>query len=390
MGQPIPKKILESNPDVASHPFYTLLIDGSNLLQVSFMGDKRVASDGRRIGGVFQLLLQIKLLLRKGNFDYVYAMWDGERSGQMRFNIYPDYKANRDKTFDDAELSMYMKAVNEKIRRTMKYIEKKKTMSEEKIKEKEAEKEEFYREREIVMQCLEELFVRQCLCNEVEADDLIAYYVKHKKKEEKIVIVSNDRDLTQLIRDDVTVYLPNVKKFITPKNHKELMGYPCENVVVKKILCGDTSDNIKGIKGLGEATLFKNIPEFTQRRMSLDEVLRRSNEINEQRVAEKKKPLKWAENVVNRVTDGVQGDKIYEINKAIIDLSDPLLTPEAIDYMKSLMYNPLDPEGRTMQNLYTIITENHIDDLVDPDKFSNFFSEYMNLIEKEEKRYNNS
>ena len=390
MAQPIPKRILENNPEAANHPFYTLLIDGSNLLQVSFMGDKRLSSDGRRIGGVFQLLLQIKLLLRKGNFDYVYAMWDGERSGQMRFNIYPDYKANRDKSFDDAELSMYMKAVNEKIRRTMRYIERKKTMSDEKIREKEAEKEEFHREREIVMQCLEELFIRQCLCNEVEADDLIAYYVKHKKPEEKIVIVSNDRDLTQLIRDDVTVYLPNLKKFVTPKNHKELMGYPSENVVVKKILCGDTSDNIKGIKGLGEATLFKNIPEFTQRKMALEDVVRRSNEINEQRAAEKKKPLKWAENVVNRVTDGVQGDRIYEINKAIIDLSNPLMTPEAIDNMKALMYNPLDPEGRSMENLYAIIKENNIDDLLDADKFSNFFVEYMNLIEKEKKRYKNS
>ena len=68
-----------------------------------------------------------------------------------------------------------------------------------KTEEQRNEKEIFYEQREIIMKCLEELFVRQCVCDKVEADDLIAYYVNHKKPNERIVIMSNDMDLTQLM-----------------------------------------------------------------------------------------------------------------------------------------------------------------------------------------------
>lgn len=117
------------------------------------------------------------------------------------------------------------------------------------------------------MKCLEELFVRQCISDGVEADDFIGYYVVHKKPNERIVILSGDRDLTQLIQKDVIVYCPspNMKTFLNLENHKDLIGYRAENVLVKKIICGDVSDNIKGIKGVGEETLLKHFPELKER-----------------------------------------------------------------------------------------------------------------------------
>ena len=42
--------------------------------------------------------------------------------------------------------------------------------------------------------------------------------------------MSNDRDLTQLISEDVIVYIQQLKKFITTKNHLEEMGYDYRNV----------------------------------------------------------------------------------------------------------------------------------------------------------------
>ena len=51
-------------------PIYTLLIDGNNLLRQSF-ADEKINSDGVHYGAVFQFFLQIKLLLRKKNYDYV-------------------------------------------------------------------------------------------------------------------------------------------------------------------------------------------------------------------------------------------------------------------------------------------------------------------------------
>ena len=358
MSQPIPKKIKENNPNIGVKSFNTLLVDGSNLLELSFSASKKTSSSGKEIGGIFAFLLQMKILLQKGNFRYVYVFWDGERSGQLRYELNTDYKANRDKTYEDVNLSDYMKAVNARIDAMQKKIYKK-------TQRTETEKENFHWQREIIIQCLDELFVRQCLCDETEADDFIAYYVQHKKPEENIVIFSNDRDLSQLIhksemyegKDDVILAIKPQKadiRFINTRNHTEIIGYDYRNVALKKTICGDASDNIKGIKGVGEKTLFDNFPEFKTREVTLNEVIDKAKQINEDRKSQKKKPLKWAENIVNKVTDGVQGENIYEINKKIIDLKEPLMPVDAKELLDNMMYAPIDPENRSLLNLYNI------------------------------------
>lgn len=389
MSQPIPKKIKENNPNIGVKSFNTLLVDGSNLLELSFSASKKTSSSGKEIGGIFAFLLQMKILLQKGNFRYVYVFWDGERSGQLRYQLNTDYKANRDKTYDDVNLSDYMKAVNARIDAMQKKIYKK-------TQRTETEKENFHWQREIIIQCLDELFVRQCLCDETEADDFIAYYVQHKKPEENIVIFSNDRDLSQLIhksemyegKDDVILAIKPQKadiRFINTRNHTELIGYDYRNVALKKIICGDASDNIKGIKGVGEKTLFDNFPEFKTREVTLNEVIDKAKQINEDRKIQKKKPLKWAENIVNKVTDGVQGENVYEINKKIIDLKNPLMPDDAKELLDNMMYAPIDPEDRSLLNLYNILTTNDIDDLKDETVFGKFFIEFNFLIDKEKK-----
>ena len=320
---------------------------------------------------------------QKGNFRYVYVFWDGKNSGQLRYNLNRDYKANRDKDFEEEGLSDYMKEVNKRIGYMYdRFIKKEDPV---KLQEKQKHKEIFYWQRDIIMQMLEELFVRQCVCDETEADDFIGYYVSHKKPNEKIVIVSNDRDLTQLIADDVIVYVQSLKAFVNTKNHTDIMGYNYQNVALKKMICGDSSDNIKGIKGVGEKTLLTNFDEIKKRKVTLEEVIEKAKSINEERVKNKKKPLKWADNIVNRVTDGCQGEKIYEINEKIIDLKKPLMSTEAKDLLESIMYAPIDPTDRNMENLYNIIIEYNIDKLKDPTTFGNFFSEFMYLIDKEKK-----
>jgi 5'-3' exonuclease len=389
MSQPIPKKIKENNPNIGVKSFNTLLVDGSNLLELSFSASKKTSSSGKEIGGIFAFLLQMKILLQKGNFRYVYVFWDGERSGQLRYQLNTDYKANRDKTYDDVNLSDYMKAVNARIDAMQKKIYKKSQRTE-------TEKENFHWQREIIIQCLDELFVRQCLCDETEADDFIAYYVQHKKPEENIVIFSNDRDLSQLIhksemyegKDDVILAIKPQKadiRFINTRNHTDIIGYDYRNVALKKIICGDASDNIKGIKGVGEKTLFDNFPEFKTREVTLNEVIDKAKQINEDRKFQKKKPLKWADNIVNKVTDGVQGENIYEINKKIIDLKEPLMPDDAKELLDNMMYAPIDPEDRSLLNLYNILMENDIDDLKDESVFGKFFIECNFLIDKEKK-----
>lgn len=374
MSQPIPKHIKENNI-ISEKTFNTLLIDGNNLLEISYNGDKRVNEDGEHIGGIFQFLLKVKILLSKYNFNYVYVFWDGEKSGQLRYNIYPEYKANRGKIYDST--SEYYRKIDEYCKRINKYSK------------KEEDKEEFIKEKEFLMMALEELFIRQVSDSESEGDDLISYYVLNKKKNERIVIMSEDRDLTQLISSDVIIYLPIEKDFLTIKNFEKYNDVYYENVLLKKIICGDSSDNIKGIKGVGEGILIKNFPDIKKRKMTIDEIVDFARKINEERISNKKKPLKWAENIVNKITDGIQGEKIYEINEKIINLKRPLMSNTAVESMDEIMYAPLDPDNRSMENLYNMVLSKKIVDLIDADKFSNFFIDFKFLSEKEIKKFKN-
>ena len=374
MKQVIKKVIKEANNVSDEKPIYTLLVDGNSVMKMSLV-DKRVNGKGEEYGMVFQTLLQIKMQLQRKNFNYIYIMFDGDQSGQLRYDIYKDYKANRDKNYNGSE---YDKAINDYCKKVLKYS--KNNSEKNKIEDEDAN---FQRQREILFKCFEELFCRQLIFDYVEGDDLIAYYCKHKKPNEKIVIVSGDRDLTQLIADDICVYVTQLKKYITPQNHIQYIGYIHENVMLKKVICGDVSDNIKGIKGLGEKTFFELFPDAKTKKLSLDDIIDMSHKLIEERASKKLKPLKSTENIINRVTNGCQGTDIFEINKKIIDLNNPLLTEEAIIGLDEMMYAPLDPEGRDFKNLYSIIQENDMIDLLDFNVFSSFFSTFNGLIENE-------
>lgn len=384
MKQPIRKNIKENHNISDIKPIYTLLIDGNSVMKMSAV-DKRKSGKGLEYGMLYQTLLQIKIQIQKKDYDHVYFMLDGNNSGVLRYNIYNEYKANRDKNYKSEEgKSEYQKEYDKRLNSMQQYFGLK--ASSERIgTDEESEEDSFDRQREIIYNILEELFCRCCMYDDVEGDDLIAYYVKNKLPNEKIVIVSGDRDLVQLISDDVCLYVTQLKKYVTPSNCVEILGYTHENVLLKKMLCGDTSDNIKGIKGMGEKTFFSLFPDAKTKKYSLDEVIHQTEELIADRLKNKKKPLVVMENIINRVTLGSQGENIYDINKKIIDLSEPLLTKEAKDDMDSLIHAPLDPSGREIKNVYNILLENEFNDLISDNIFSTFFSTFNIVIDKEKK-----
>ena len=60
----------------------------------------------------------------------------------------------------------------------------------------------------------------------------------------------------------------------------------------------------------------------------------------------------------------------------IINLQNPLLSKEAIDELDNMMYVPIDSEGRSMTNLYGLVCEDGIEDIIDERRFSSFFSTF--------------
>ena len=404
MGQPVRKIIQESHPELAAKPFYTLLIDGNNLLR-QCMADTKINAEGIHYGGIFQFFLQIKLMMKDLRYDYVYVVFDDSESGILRYQYYKEYKANRDKKYAQQMMTIdgeteYWKRLN----RTLKSMEhaiynkkKKKQLTEEeeaaaeeRKRKKEIVDENFERERNIIMMYCVEIGIRVLFDDKTEGDDFIAYYVLHKVPEERIVIVSTDNDLMQLISPTVNVYNRMIKKYLKPANFKTIKGYPVENVVLRKVLCGDASDNIGNIKGLSESRLMELMPEIAERPVTIEEVKNRAKEKIDERVKQKKKPLQWHENIVNGVSNKEYDGDFYEINTKIIDLSHPLLTKSAEDDIESMMYAPMDPEGRSFENLYEMIKRDGIEDLINLDTFSKFFIPFKELFDREKRRYEDS
>ncbi|MBD8026253.1 DNA polymerase I [Ureibacillus sp. Re31] len=100
-----------------------------------------------------------------------------------------------------------------------------------------------------------------------EADDIIGTLAKQAESEDMdVIIVSGDKDLTQLATDKVTVYITrkgmtDIEKY-TPSHIEEKYGLSPLQIIDMKGLMGDTSDNIPGVPGVGEKTAIKLLKEY--------------------------------------------------------------------------------------------------------------------------------
>lgn len=384
MQQVVRKSVAKANNIDTTQKVYHLLVDGNSVLKSSLVNKEDFNDNGEEYGAIVTFLYRIGNLLAMRDFNHCVVCWDGFNSGALRWEIYKDYKANRDKNYEaasaisnpESDYDAYIAAYCKKV---LDYHKKNKIG----VRRGETDDENFQRQREILQEILDELFVRQYMYENVEGDDLIAYYCQHKQKNDYIVIVSEDRDISQLIRDDICLYIPSKKKFVSPKNDKEVLGIPYYNIVLKKIICGDASDNIKGVSGFGDKTLEKYYPKILTEKCTLSEFIDTCKSLLDDRASEKKKPLKCLENAVKGVTNGCQGDKLYEINEKIIDLSEPLLTEEAKNELSEIYATPLDAEGRSLKNVYEILSRNTMNRLLDEFTFGKLFGLYGRIREKE-------
>ena len=99
-----------------------------------------------------------------------------------------------------------------------------------------------------------------------EADDIIGTFAKFCDDDKDFIgtIVSSDKDLLQLLSSDVDIKLLKQKDYIryNEKTFEEAYGIKPINVIDLKALMGDPSDNIPGVKGVGEKTALKLLHEY--------------------------------------------------------------------------------------------------------------------------------
>jgi DNA polymerase-1 len=108
----------------------------------------------------------------------------------------------------------------------------------------------------------------------IEADDVIAYIATQLKQEnEKVIIMSTDKDFLQLVNKDVSVYSPSKKKVYNIDEVKEEFGIHPHNFINFRMIDGDKSDNVEGISGLGLKTIIKSFPILAEEEVQTTESL---------------------------------------------------------------------------------------------------------------------
>ena len=328
----------------------TLLVDGNNLFKIGFHGAKDVFSDGTHVGGVFHFVNILRKFLEEHNHDKVVVFWDGDSNSSIRKGLYPQYKANRRQDMNEYKYESYL-----------------------------------YQQSR-VKQYLEEIFVRQVEMVNNEADDLIAYYCKIAK-DEKIIIFSADKDLTQLISDNVTIYSPITKQYFKKGDMITInkVNIPHYNVLITKIFTGDKSDNIDGIEGLGEKTLLKYFPELLEKPCTIEQILDNAQNIPQ------KKPVKVLNNILTgKSKSTILGEEFYRINKKIVDLTNPLITEDGIELVTQILTDNIDPTDRGYKNLMRMMMEDGLFKYLpkNDEAWVNFLKPFMKLIRKEKRNTN--
>ena len=224
-----------------------LILDGLNLFFRNFAMMNMVNPDGVHIGGLGGFFRSLGAMIRQTNPTSVYVVFDGPGSTVNRKNLLSEYKGTRNiqritnwEAFDNME------------------------------EEHDSKIDQIVR----IIQYLKLLPIKTTTLSKVEADDIIAVLCEKlvEKHNSTCFIVSSDKDFLQLVTDKIIVYRPMEKEYYTPKVIEEKIGLLPSNFILHKALLGDSSDNIKGIKGLGAKGIFKKFPELKTTPLTLDDI----------------------------------------------------------------------------------------------------------------------
>ena len=240
-------------PDPGSTPAATLyLIDGYALIYRAFFAmiarplTTRRGENTSAAWGVTNFLLR---LLERRRPDYL--AWVHDVGESFRHQTYPQYKATREKL--TAELQQ-----------------------------------EFDRSVERIEQLLEAFRVPLIGVEGYEADDVIGT-LAHAARGLQVVIVSGDKDFYQLIGPGIALLNPGrggpaavEEHWVDQTNASERLGVPPERVVDYLALVGDSSDNVPGVKGVGEKTALELLKTFGD----LDAILVNADRISGKRARE--------------------------------------------------------------------------------------------------------
>jgi len=271
-----------------------LIVDGLNLYLRVFAVNGALNDNGVPVGGLTGFLRSLAYAIREVNPTRVIIVYDGQGGSQRRRKIHPDYKSNRKPGKRITRWDAFKNATEEK----------------------ESMKIQFSR----LIEYLDFLPINVISIDKIEADDTIAY-IAHTLLDKEVTIMSADQDFLQLVSDRITVWSPTKKKFYTPRMVEADYGVPAHNFLMYKVLMGDKSDNIEGVKGLGPKKLPKIVPDLlTQTTLDLDFILEHAGKGEEpmhKKISESATQLRINEELMDLKNPPVSGELKLRIQRLI-------------------------------------------------------------------------
>ncbi len=205
-----------------------ILVDGNNLLfrsyyATAYTGNVMKNSKGFPTNALFGFTNMMNKIIAEERPTHIMVAFDKGKT--FRHEKYEDYKGGRQETPDELKVQF-----------------------------------------PLAKQLLTKMGITYYEIDNYEADDIIGTFARYcdEKPEWIGTIISSDRDLLQLISHDVDMKLLKQKDYIryNYNSFTEDYGITPEKMVDLKALMGDASDNIPGVKGIGEKTALKLLQEY--------------------------------------------------------------------------------------------------------------------------------
>jgi len=252
-----------------------VLIDGSGyIFRAYYALPPMHKKDGTPVNAVFGFTNMLVKLIEDYYEDKIIVVFDAARKN-FRNSIFKNYKANRGETPED-----------------------------------------LIPQFDLIRKCVDSFKISQIELEGYEADDIIASFAKIASSKKIIsIVVSSDKDLMQLVDDNVTMLDPIKNKSIGIKEVNEKFGVNPNKVVYIQALTGDKVDNIPGAPGIGPKTALDLINQFGD----IEGLIRNADKIKQ----EKKK---------NTI---IASEKDIRISLELVKLKNDVELPLSIDDIKT-------------------------------------------------------
>ncbi len=303
-----------------------LLVDGSSYLYRAFhaLPDLR-SSDGRPTGAIYGVLNMLQKLIKSERPDYLSVIFDTPAK-TFRHDIFPDYKANRQKTPEDLIAQI-----------------------------------------EPLHQLIINLGLPLIAVDGVEADDVIGTLaLEADKKGIKTLIATGDKDMAQLVTENIHLIDTMKDLRMGPAEVKEKFGIQPNRFIDYLTLAGDTSDNIPGVEKVGPKTAIKWINEYG----SLDGVIQNADQIKGKIGENLNTALDRLDLFKTLVTIKCDVEMDSNISDLTIGESNEGLLYEQLSdlglhgLIKQFEIEPSEKETAADKNYQTIRTEKELDELM--------------------------